>query len=130
MNANGRFVGPIMRAGTPRSVCPAAVFAVRALPLAFCQGLPTWPLADARSFQKLPGVLHPIVRGLLFKRVLRKVALPKAKTNKAMNPVSGPATLADGRIRLETAHQTFAEACRQAAAHGERMRQPSSAPCR
>lgn len=74
------------------------------------------------KFPKLPGVVHPIVRGLLFKRVLRKAAFPKAKTNKAMNPASGPATLAEGRARLETAHQKFDAACRQIAAHGERMR--------
>ena len=44
------------------------------------------------KFPKLPGVVHPIVRGLLFKRVLRKATFPKAKTNKAMDPASGPAT--------------------------------------
>ena len=74
------------------------------------------------KFPRLPGVVHPIVRGLLFKRVLRKAAFPKAKTNTAMNPASGPATPAEGRVRLETAHQKFAEACRQTASHGERMR--------
>ena len=74
------------------------------------------------KFPKLPGLVHPIVRGLLFKRVLRKAAFPKAKTNKAMNPASGPATPAEGRVRLETAHQKFDEACRQSASHGERMR--------
>jgi hypothetical protein len=52
------------------------------------------------KFPRLPGVVHPLVRGLLFKRVLRKGAFPKAKTNKAMNPVSGPATAAEGRARL------------------------------
>src|SRR5881409_175715 len=74
------------------------------------------------KFPKLPGVVHPIVRSLLFKRVLRKAAFPKAKTNKAMNPASGPATPAEGRTRLEAAHQKFAEACRQTASRGERMR--------
>jgi hypothetical protein len=74
------------------------------------------------KFPKLPGVVHPIVRGLLFKRVLRKAAFPKAKTNKAMNPARGPATPAEGRVRLETAHDKFAEACRQTASHGGRMR--------
>ncbi|MEK6411103.1 MAG: hypothetical protein AABN34_29630 [Acidobacteriota bacterium] len=39
-----------------------------------------------------------------------------------MDPASGPATPAEGRVRLETAHQQFDEACRQAASHGERMR--------
>src|SRR5947207_7200342 len=74
------------------------------------------------KFPKLPAVVHPIVRGLLFKRVLRKAAFPKAKTNKAMDPASGPATPAQGRIRLETAHEKFAEACRQTASRGERIR--------
>ena len=74
------------------------------------------------KFPKLPGVVHPIVRGLLFKRVLRKAAFPKVKTNKAMDPASGSATPAQGRIRLETAHEKFAEACRQTASRGERLR--------
>ena len=73
------------------------------------------------KFPKLPAVVHPFVRGLLFKRVLRKAAFPKARTNKAMNPASGPATPVEGRVRLEIAHQKFAEACRQTASHGERM---------
>ena len=74
------------------------------------------------KFPKLPALVHPIVRRLLFKRVLRKAAFPKAKTNRAMNPASGPATPEEGRARLETAHQRFDEACRQVASHGERMR--------
>jgi DinB superfamily len=79
--------------------------------------------ADRPSkFPKLPAVVHPVVRGLLFKRVLKKGGFPKAKTNKAMNPSSGPATPAEGRARLEAAHQKFDEACRQIASHGERMR--------
>ncbi len=76
------------------------------------------------KFPRLPGVVHPIVRGLLFKRVLRKAAFPKAKTNKAVDPPSGPATPAEGRVRLETAHRKFDEASRQTVSHGERMRTP------
>src|SRR5213594_542524 len=47
-------------------------------------------MAAGRSskFPKLPAVMHPVVRGLLFKRVLKKAEFPKAKTNKAMNPAS------------------------------------------
>ena len=71
---------------------------------------------------RLPGVVHPIVRGLLFKRVLRKAAFPKARTNKAMDPASGPPTPEEGRTRLETAHRTFDEACRQLASCGGLMR--------
>ena len=74
------------------------------------------------KFPRLPAVIHPFVRGLLFNRVLRKAAFPKAKTNKAMDPASGPAMPAEGRVRLETAHQKFDEACRQTAAHGEPLR--------
>src|SRR5262247_3683430 len=43
------------------------------------------------KFPRLPAVAHPVVRGLLFKRVLRKAAFPKAKTNKAMDPAAGNA---------------------------------------
>ena len=74
------------------------------------------------KFPKPPALVHPVVRGILFKRVLRKAAFPKAKTNKAMDPANGPATPAEGRARLETAHQKFDEACRQVASGGERMR--------
>ena len=74
------------------------------------------------KFPKLPALFHPVVRGLLFRRVLRKEGFPKAKTNKAMNPTSGPATPAEGRGRLETAHREFDEACRQVASRGEPMR--------
>jgi hypothetical protein len=73
------------------------------------------------KFPKLPALMHPVVRALLFKRVLRKGTFPKARTNKAMNPASGPATAAEGRVRLEAAHQAFAAACRQVASRDERM---------
>jgi hypothetical protein len=76
----------------------------------------------ASKFPRLPAVVHPLLRGLLFKRVLKKAAFPTAKTNKAMNPASGPDTPAQGRARLESAHQKFDEACRQIAAHGEPVR--------
>lgn len=74
------------------------------------------------KFPRLPAVIHPVVRGLLFNRVLRKGGFPKAKTNKAMNPASGPTSPAEGRARLEAAHQQFDVACRQVASSGERLR--------
>src|SRR6059036_3512520 len=73
------------------------------------------------KFPKLPAVLHPVIRGFLFRRVLKKSAFPKAKTNKAMDPLSGPPTPMEGRVRLEAAHMKFDEACRQLASRGERM---------
>ena len=45
------------------------------------------------TFPRLPAVIRLVVRALLFKRVLRKGAFPRARTNKAMNPVSGPRRL-------------------------------------
>ena len=74
------------------------------------------------KFPRLPAIVHPVVRGLLFKRVLKKAGFPRAKTNKAMNPASGPATPAEGRVRLDAAHKKFDDACRAVASRGERMR--------
>ena len=81
-------------------------------------------MAHARpsKFPKLPSVVHPIVRGLLFRRVLRKQGFPKAKTNKAMDPETGPATPEEGRARLEAAHGKFDDACRVVAARGGDLR--------
>src|SRR5262245_26054608 len=49
------------------------------------------------KFPTLPAPVRPIIRMLLFKRVLKNERFPKAKTNKAMNPASGPATPSEGR---------------------------------
>ena len=73
-------------------------------------GRPTLPMP--------PAVVRLIAR-FMFKRVLRKAAFPKGfKAHKAMNPAGGPATPAEGRIRLETAYQKFDEVCRRIAADG------------
>ena len=70
---------------------------------------------------KPPAIVRPIAR-FMFKRVLRKAAFPKGfKAHKALNPASGPATPAEGRIRLETAYQKFDEACRRIGAEGRPM---------
>lgn len=77
--------------------------------------------AGRRSkFPRLPVVIHRVVRLLLFKRVLKNEGFPKAKTNKAMDPESGPATPAEGRSRLEAAHQKFDEAWRSRLARPRR----------
>jgi hypothetical protein len=72
------------------------------------------------SFPVLPSFVRPVVRGLFFKRVLRNEAFPKGKTNKAMNPASGPATVAEGRRRLEEAFARFERSC-QAKPAGARI---------
>jgi hypothetical protein len=79
------------------------------------------------GFPRLPAIVHPILR-ILFRRILKKGALPKGKTSKAMNPMDGPATPADGRARLEAAHDRYETACRQLAARGEPMRTPMFGP--
>jgi hypothetical protein len=67
------------------------------------------------KFPNLPFFLRPVARGMVLKRVVRTGAFPKAKTNKAMNPEAGPATPADGRVRLEGALARFETACRACA---------------
>ena len=80
-------------------------------------GRPSVPMLPA----VVQAVLRPIAR-FMFKRVLRKAAFPTGfKSHKAFNPASGPATPAEGRTRLETAHQKFDEACRRIAADGRPM---------
>jgi hypothetical protein len=74
------------------------------------------------KFPRLPALVHPLVRALLFRRVWRNGTFPKARTNKAMKPASGPGNAIEGRARLEAAHGKFAAACRQAASRDERMR--------
>lgn len=69
---------------------------------------------------KLPTVpffLRPLAK-LFFKRVLKKTTFPKSKTTKAMDPISGPATIEEARVRLAGAMDTFEEDCRRRAAAG------------
>jgi hypothetical protein len=73
------------------------------------------------AFPRLPAIVHPILR-IVFRQILKKGAFPKGKTTKAMNPVTGPATPADGHARLEAAHDRYETVCRQLAARGEPMR--------
>jgi hypothetical protein len=66
----------------------------------------------------LPFFLRPVVRTLVFNRVVRNGTFPKAKTNKALNPPSGPSTAADARMRLESAVARFDLECRNCAHAG------------
>ncbi|MGH9385127.1 MAG: DinB family protein [Vicinamibacterales bacterium] len=69
-------------------------------------------------FPTLPKLVRPAVRSLFYNRVLRDSAFPKAKTNKAMNPASGPETPTGGRARLEGAFDRFERACRSLPENG------------
>jgi len=60
----------------------------------------------------LPWPLRFVARKLLFERVLVRGAFPRAKTNKAMDPKTGPESPTAAGLRLEAAWRTFAEACR------------------
>jgi hypothetical protein len=71
------------------------------------------------KFPNLPFFLRPVARGFLFNRVLRTGGFPKAKTNKAMDPASGPATPAEARTRLEGALARFDRECRACAEAGK-----------
>jgi hypothetical protein len=73
---------------------------------------------EPSAFPSLPKLVRPVIRALFFNRVLKKNAFIKGKTNKAMNPVSGPKTPADGRERLKRAHNAFERACLE---HGLRF---------
>ena len=68
-------------------------------------GMPT-------NFPNLPSFLRPVVRGIVFNRVLKNERFPRGRTNRAMNPVSGPPTVTEGRQRLEEAFARFEQSCR------------------
>lgn len=73
------------------------------------------------AFPRLPVLIHPFLR-IVFRRLLKKGSFPNGRTTKAMNPLTGPPTPADGRARLAAAHERFEAACRDLAARGAPMR--------
>ena len=73
------------------------------------------------KFPSLPSFVRPLARGLLFNRVLKKGAFPKAKTNTACDPASGPPSPIDARARLDGAMARFEKACRARAATGQHV---------
>ena len=78
------------------------------------EGLPS-------AFPRLPVVIHPFLR-VVFRRLIRNGSFPNGRTTKAMNPLAGPPTPAEGRARLAAAHERFEAACRALAARGAPMR--------
>ena len=76
-------------------------------------------LAGRPSKVPMPPAVVRLIGRFFFKRVLRKATFPTgSKAHKSLNPAGGPATPAEGSIRLETAHQEWDEACRRIAASG------------
>jgi hypothetical protein len=74
------------------------------------------------KFPKLPFFLKPVARAMLFNRVLRDGAFPRAKTSKPFNPIEGPASLADAQRRLDQAVGGFIDACRECSASNRQVR--------
>lgn len=73
----------------------------------------------ARSgFPSIPRLLHPVLRTVLFNKVLKSGRFQKARTNKAMNPDKGAESPAAGIERLELTWTAFTSACDKAAANG------------
>ena len=72
-------------------------------------------------FPSLPGLIRPVARGLLFNRVVRKGTFPKARTNRPMDPETGPATPAEGRARLEAALAGFERQAKMTGSAGDAM---------
>ena len=61
-------------------------------------------MAGQRSkIPNLPTPLRFVARKLLCERVLARGSFPRAKTNKAMNPETGPESPAAAGVRLEAA---------------------------
>jgi hypothetical protein len=67
------------------------------------------------KFPKLPRFVRPLLRSVVFNRVLKTGTFPKGRTSKAFNPDRGPETPAQARARLESAFSAFEQACRRAA---------------
>ena len=73
------------------------------------------------KFPTIPFFLRPIVRIVVFKRTLRRNDFPKMKAADAFVPVTGSATPADGRDRLQGALSLFDQACRAQSAAGRKV---------
>jgi DinB superfamily len=69
-------------------------------------------------FPNLPFFLRPVLRRVVFARVVRTRRFPSGRTSKAMNPTSGPASPAEGHARLAAALARLDDASRAAAARG------------
>jgi hypothetical protein len=69
-------------------------------------------------FPTVPFFLRPIVRLMMFRRILRRNAFLKMKTGEGFDPPAGSATATQARVRLEAALTWFDQACRARADSG------------
>jgi|SRR4051812_27966548 len=78
-------------------------------------------VSGAPSIPMPPAFLRPLAR-LFFNRILKKGAFTKGfKSNKLLDPTSGPATPAEARVRLEEAFGRFDRECRRRTASGQHV---------
>jgi hypothetical protein len=71
------------------------------------------------KFPTVPVFIRPIVRFLIFKRIIRRKAFLKMKTGEGFDPPLRPSTAAQARVRLEAALARFDQACRARADSGQ-----------
>jgi DinB superfamily len=77
-------------------------------------------VSGAPSIPMPPAFLRPLLRLLFFNRILKKGVFPTGfKAHKALDPISGPATPAQARVRLEGALARFDQECRRRVASGQ-----------
>jgi hypothetical protein len=76
------------------------------------------------AFPTMPFLLRPIIRLLVFRRILRRKAFLKMKAIEAMDPPVGPATPAAARVRLKAVLARFDQASRARAASGQDVASP------
>jgi hypothetical protein len=73
------------------------------------------------KFPTIAIFLRPLVRALVFNRILKRKAFLRMKASEAFVPASGSATPAEARVRLEGALARFDQVCRARAASGQKV---------
>jgi hypothetical protein len=73
------------------------------------------------KFPTIPFFVRPVVRLLVFRRILRRKSFLKMKAGEGFDPPGGSATPAEARVRLQAALTRFDQACRARAASGQKV---------
>jgi hypothetical protein len=76
---------------------------------------------EPSAFPTVNRLMRPILRLLVFKRILRRKSFLKMKAIDAMDPPLGPPTPKAARVRLEAVLTQFDQACRARAASGQKV---------
>lgn len=73
-------------------------------------------------FPTLPRFLRPVIRLLVFRRILKRGEFLRMSAADDFQPSAGPLTPADGHVRLDQALTAFTDACRTSASEGHPVR--------